>query len=81
MQRISYLKDILIDCFMKSCYYIFDMDFNNAVLTLNITIHRMQKSFFIKGGELTVNGNIDKEFVISKKIFEKISARFFCEIP
>lgn len=58
MQRISYLKDILIDCFMESRYYISDMDFN-----------------------LTVNGDIDKELAISRKIFEKISARFFCDIP
>ncbi len=81
MQRISFLKDVLIDCFMESRYYISDMDFNNAVLTLNIAIHRMQKSFFIKEGELTVTGNIDKELSISRKIFERISARFFCEIP
>ena len=57
------------------------MDFNNAVLTLNIAIHRMQKSFFIKDDELSVTGNIDKELSISRKIFERISARFFCEIP
>lgn len=81
MQRISYLKDILIDCFMESRYYISDMDFNNAVLTLNIAIHRMQKSFFIKDGEFTVTSDIEKELAISRKIFEKISARFFCDIP
>lgn len=81
MQRISYLKDILIDCFMESRYYISDMDFNNAVLTLNIAIHRMQKSFFIKDGEFTVTSDIDKELAISRKIFEKISTRFFCDIP
>ena len=81
MQRISFLKDVLIDCFMESRYYISDMDFNNAVLTLNIAIHRMQKSFFIRDDELTVPGDIEKELAISKKIFEKISARFFCDIP
>ena len=55
--------------------------FDNDVLTLNIAIHHMQKKFFIKDDELTVSGNIDKELAISRKIFERISARSFCEIP
>lgn len=81
MQRISYLKNVLIDTFMENQYYISDTDFNNAVLTLNIILHRVQKSFFIKQEEIFVAESIDKELTISEKIFDKIKNRFLCNIP
>lgn len=81
MQRISYIKNVLLEIFMANQYYISDTDFNNAILTLNIMIHRVQKRFFIKREELAITDDIDKEILISRKIFEKMRLRFLCNIP
>lgn len=81
MQRILYLKDILIDSFTESQYLISDMDLKNTVLTLSILVNRVQKSFFIKRADFEVIEDIEKELQISISVFKKIKARFLCNIP
>lgn len=81
MQRLSYLKNVLLDSFIENQYYISATDFNNAVLNLNIILHRVTKSFFIKQADLTISDNIDRELNIANKIFDKLKLRFLCNIP
>lgn len=81
MQRLSYLKNVLVDVFTENQYFISDADFNNAILSLNIILHRVQKNFFIKADELSSANNIEKELIIADKIFEKLRLRFLCKIP
>lgn len=81
MQRISYIKNILLDSFIENQYYISDIDFNNAILMLNIMLHRAQKKFFIHDDELDISDNITDELAMSQKIFKKLKLRFLCNIP
>lgn len=81
LKRLNYLKNLLLDAFMASQYYISDKDFNNAVLTLNIMLHRIQKSFFIQKEEVPDVTDIQKEIEISQKIFTDLGNRLFCNIP
>lgn len=81
LQRISYLKDVLLSVFVEFHYYIQDADFSNAVLTLNIMLHRAQKNFFIRQDELRITDDIEKELQISRRIFDQLSHRFLCRFP
>lgn len=81
LKRLNYLKNLLLDAFMASQYYISDKDFNNAVLTLNIMLHRIQKSFFIQKDEVPRVEDMQKELEISQRIFKDLGNRFFCNIP
>lgn len=81
MQRIAYIKDTLLKVFTDMQYYISDIDFNNAVLTVNIMLHRIQRQFFIKENELEITDELDKEMVISQQIFDILKHRFLCNIP
>lgn len=81
IQRISFLKDVLIDAFMESRFFISDMDFNNAVLTLGIMLERMKKSFFIKRSELAISDVIERELAISRKIFDRIKGKYLFNVP
>lgn len=81
MQRISYIKNILLDIFMENQYYIADTDFNNAILNINIMLHRAQKGFYIKKEEVEITDDLEKERIISAKIFKRLEMRFLCSIP
>ena len=81
LQRISYLKDVLLSVFVEFHYYIQDADFSNAVLTLNIMLHRAQKHFYIQESELRITDDIEKELRISERIFARLSERFLCRFP
>ena len=81
VQRIAYIKDVLLKVFTDSQYYISDNDFNNAVLTVNIMLHRIQRQFFIKENELQITDELDKEVQVSNKVFDKLRQRFLCNIP
>ena len=81
VQRIAYIKDVLLKVFTDSQYYISDNDFNNAVLTVNIMLHRIQRQFFIKENELHITDELDKEMQVSKNVFDKLRQRFLCNIP
>lgn len=81
MQRVAFIKDVLLNVFTSKQYYISDSDFNNAVLTVNIMFHRILRQFFIKADELEINDELAKEMSISRKVFYKVQQRFLCNIP
>lgn len=81
MQRVAFIKDVLLNVFTSNQYYISDIDFNNAVLTVNIMFHRILRQFFIKENELEITDELDKEMTIAQKVFYKVQQRFLCNIP
>lgn len=83
METIAYLKNVLLDAFLEYQYYISDTDFNNGVLMLNMILHRVRRSFFIKQGELDSgeSRNMEKELTISAKVFAQLEKHFHFNVP
>lgn len=79
-RQIAKIKNILTEVFVEQKYHIMDTDFNNAILFLNIMICRMGDGFYIQPNELHITEELQKEFQISKALFERISRRFFIKV-
>ncbi|BEU88615.1 BglG family transcription antiterminator [Selenomonas sp. TAMA-11512] len=80
LERISFLRSVLVDAFMSHKYVISDMDFNNAVLQLAVILHRVQQHFYIQDAELGREEPQERFVSISAVVMGELRARFFVRI-
>lgn len=79
--RIAYIRKVLTEEFVAAQYYIADIDLNNAILTVDLMLNRMQRGFFIQDKDIDIRDALDNEGVIAERISERLGARFFIKIP
>lgn len=79
-KQIAKLKTILSEVFVEQKYHIMDTEFSNTILFLNIMVCRMGDGFYIGTGELGENDCIEREYEISRRLFEKIGRRCFIQV-
>ncbi len=78
--QIAKIKNIVTEVFVEQKYHILDTDFSNTILFLNIMICRIGDGFYIQPNELSVKEKMEREYAVSKALFERISRRFFIKI-
>lgn len=77
----NYIKKILVDELVNKHYQITDVEFQNLISWVMVSVNRINKGFYIKDEEIINNDiNIDKEFNISKNIFDKLAKKYCLEI-
>lgn len=79
-RQIRNIRNVLMDTLIEYDYKMSDADFDNAILRLNIMIRRMQNQFYINPDELELpKEDLGQEQIISEKVMERLSNRFFLE--
>lgn len=76
-RRITQIRDVLTEVFVKYRYYVMDTDFNNIIFFTNIMLRRIETGFGIREDELGIEdaeGTI--EYEIATTILQKLGRCF-----
>lgn len=79
--NVEFLRKTLTAELMDKKYPISDVEFQNIILWLSISIKRIMSGFYLDKNEFQNNVKFDIEKSIAEKIFEKISRKYLLEIP
>lgn len=80
-RKISQIRDILTEAFVKYKYYVMDTDFNNIVLFVNIMLHRVEEGFSIGADEIDIaEAEETVEYGIAARVLRKMEKSFFLKL-
>ena len=74
--QLSIIKDLLMNVLLENRFYIADSEIQNAILFLNITLKRLERSFYIQPGELEITDDLSREMTLSRQLFEQMALKF-----
>lgn len=76
-QRIHMIKKILVNVLVEQQYKISDIELQNLIVIMNITLKRVADGFYIEEEMNSLIGNdFEKEKIIARKVFEELSLKF-----
>ncbi|MBB5182780.1 BglG family transcription antiterminator [Catenisphaera adipataccumulans] len=80
-EQLEYLHNILLKELLKRRYPISDVEFQNVVLWLNISIKRIQKFFYLNEDDIDQTHPVETELSIAKEVFAQIEKHFLIRGP
>lgn len=80
-EQLGYLHNILLKELLKRRYPISDVEFQNVVLWLNISIKRIQKFFYLNEDDIDQTHPVETELSIAKEVFAQIEKHFLIRGP
>lgn len=75
------IKDILVETFVSYKRNVSEVELNNAILLLYVTLRRMEGWFFIDPADLEINQDLNPEREIAEAIFKRFGAEFHLRVP
>lgn len=81
IENLRYLRKLFVDKLLEEQYQISDVEFQNLIIWLNVSIKRMQKFFFLSKEDVLYDKNSEKEYSISNYICNKLEKKYGLQIP
>lgn len=79
--QISFIHNLLMNELLEKQYPISDVEFQNIIIWLNISIRRISDFFYLNEEDISGESNFDKEIAIAKNIFERIETKYLVRVP
>lgn len=79
--HISFIHNLLINELLQKQYPISDVEFQNLILWLNISIRRISDFFYLNEEDINDDITHSIEIEIAKNIFERIETKYLLRVP
>ena len=80
-ERLSKIKDILVETFVACQHNVSEVELNNMILTINVALDRMQNWFFISPGEIEHQAEMGQEREIAAAICARLEREYHLNVP
>ena len=80
-ERLSKIKDILVETFVSYQHNVSEVELNNMILSLYVALDRMQNWFFISPGEIEPQTEMGQEREIASAICKRLESEYHLIIP
>lgn len=79
--RLESIRKILMDEFLHEQYPISDVEFQNIIIWINISVLRIKDFFYLNEEDIDNQSDLDLELKIANKIYTRIEKHFHIRIP
>ena len=79
--HISFIHNLLINELLHKQYPISDVEFQNLILWLNISIRRIGSFFYLNEEDINDDITHSVEIEIARNIFERIETKYLLRVP
>lgn len=79
--RLDFIKKTITQEFLDKKYSISDVEFQNIVIWINISIKRIDNFFYLNEEDIDDEMNYAKEIEIATNIYSKIEKHFYLRVP
>ncbi|MEG0273995.1 MAG: PRD domain-containing protein [Longicatena sp.] len=79
--HVEFIRKTLMKELLERQYPISDVEFQNIIIWLNVSIKRIMNFFYLNDEDITSDGQYDAEIQIAADIFERIETKYFIRVP
>lgn len=79
--NLEYMRKLLMDEFIKEQYSISDLDFQNLILWLNVSIKRIINFFYLNKEDIINEHEFATELRLAQKIFDRLEKHYLIRVP
>ena len=79
--HVEFIRKTLMKELLEKQYPISDVEFQNIIIWLNISIRRITNFFYLNDEDIDGEGTYDTEIKIAGNIFERIEAKYLIRVP
>ena len=79
--NIDYIRHLLMDIFLEKQYNISDLDFQNVVIWINISVKRIMNFFYLNEEDINDNDSVKKEMELAQNIYDRLEKHFLIRVP
>lgn len=79
--RLENIRKILMDEFLHEQYPISDVEFQNIIIWINISVLRIKDFFYLNEEDIDNQSDLDLELKIANKIYTRIEKHFHIRVP
>ena len=79
--HVEFIRKTLMKELLEKQYPISDVEFQNIIIWLNISIRRITNFFYLNDEDIDGEGNYDTEIKIAGNIFERIETKYLIRVP
>lgn len=79
--RVDYIKNTIMEEFLDKRYPISDVEFQNIIIWINISVKRISNFFYLNEEDIDNEMEYAKELEIANNIYAKIEKHFYLRVP
>lgn len=79
--QFEFIRQILMEELLDKRYPISDVEFQNIIIWINISIKRISNFFYLNEEDINDGQNYDIEIEIAKTIFDRIEKHYLIRVP
>lgn len=79
--HVEFIRKTLMKELLEKQYPISDVEFQNIIIWLNISIKRITNFFYLNDDDTDSDGSNNTEIKIAENIFERMEAKYFIRVP
>ncbi len=79
--NMDFVRRLLMDEFTKERYYISDLDFQNIIIWINVSLKRIMDYFYLNEEDIDNEYEFRSELRLSTQIFDRIEKHFMVRVP
>lgn len=79
--HVEFIRKTLMKELLEKQYPISDVEFQNIIIWLNISIKRITNFFYLNEEDINSDGSYCAEMKIAGNVFERIEAKYFIRVP
>ena len=79
--QFEFIREVLMEELLDKRYPISDVEFQNIIIWINISIKRISNFFYLNEEDISDEQNYDVEIEIAKTIFDRIEKHYLIRVP
>lgn len=79
--QFEFIREVLMEELLEKKYPISDVEFQNIIIWINISIKRIRNFFYLNEEDINDNENYDTEIEMAKTIFDRIEKHYLIRVP
>lgn len=80
-EQISKIKDVLVETFVAYKHTVSEVELNNMIVQLLVSLQRMENYFFVAPEDFDVGQEAEFELEMARDIFSRLGMAFSCRVP